>query len=211
MRLSSSTRSIFLAVGLTFGFTIALTLFLGVSQFGSELRSAFEHRLDVAAENITASLVDETRVGVTIHSSDALDALLKAQRESDPVIATVAVLSPQGTAIALVGDASSESREPKLRIERPVVSDFGLTLASVRVVASGAVVAQRERAMLVALLIPALLIGAAGVFVTAIGISLILGRIEAREAAKRQTYRRQIEEKLDEVERVFEASLVKFQ
>lgn len=186
MRRSARPGAIVVSVALTFAFALSLMLFLGVSQFTEAVRAAILVRLGIAADEVTLALQDATRVGVTVQNSPPVVAQLRAAQHSDPVIATVALVTAADAPLVEVGDVRGASADRGLAVERAVVSDFGVTLARVHVRAEASAYAQRVTSAAYALVLPALIAGVLGVALTSGALIAAVRTFERREAMRRR-------------------------
>lgn len=182
-------------------FALTLTLFLGLSQFTDAVRAAFDVRLTIAADDVASALQDALRVGVTIQRSPSLVALLRRAQGSDSMIAAIALRDPTGQPIVEVGDARAASADPRLTIERSVVSDFGVTVADVRVTARRALFARQTAEATHALLIPAVFAALVGSIATATAVILAMWAFGRREHARRRSLADALDERIAAAER----------
>ncbi len=124
---------------------VAAALALGAYLNYGSVKAAYLSQVDSRLKAIGTSIVDDIEISVTfgipVAGQETLGPLLKREQGNDSTIAAIDVLGSDGTILhssdqARVGETLPMLGDQSLRLEIPVLNDFGGETGSVRVIAN---------------------------------------------------------------------------
>lgn len=124
---------------------VAAALALGAFLNYGSVKAAYLTQVDSRLNAIGTSIVDDIEIsisfGIPLAGQETLEPLLKRELGIDPTIAAIDVLGSDGTILhssdeARVGENLPMLDDPSLRLELPVLNDFGGEAGSVRIIAN---------------------------------------------------------------------------
>ena len=175
-----------------FAVIAGLSLALGSYMTFSGVRGAYldliESRMAMVAEDVGTVVESAVSLGIAPPEQVTLPALLQRQAEADPLILGLAVLGPDGAVLfgSAPGPVNDEpvNDEPatdgQLVVARPVLNDFGVTVAQIRIRYDGTPPSAQVAAFGRGVLADAVPLGLGAALAGSLAAMLVLSRLHSR-------------------------------
>ncbi|NBC31558.1 MAG: hypothetical protein GVY13_02665 [Alphaproteobacteria bacterium] len=178
-----------------FAVIAGLALALGAYMTFSGVRGAYldliDSRMAMVAEDVGTVVEAAVSVGIPPAEQVTLPALLDRQAEADPLIRAIEVRSPDGAVLfgsaagpapdtANGGEDPGAGAVPPFHVARPVLNDFGVAVADIRVRYDSTVPGARIAAFGRGVLADAVPAGIAAALAGSLAAMLVLSRLHGR-------------------------------